>query len=108
VQCFSVHGEKLTPCTAVFSTVPFARLLLILATQPVCTALLEGSFSVAGWLDDARRRRLRPELLRAQAILACNRCLATDAMREIAREFVSGKWNPPEIAAFQLLEFDED
>jgi hypothetical protein len=84
-----------------------ARLLLVVGAQPVCTALLEGSFSVAGWLDDPRRSCLRAELLRAQTILACNRELATDAAREIARTFLKGKWVAPEIETFQPLEFED-
>jgi hypothetical protein len=68
-----------------------ARLLLVLGAQPICTALLEGSFSVAGWLDDPRRSRFRSEVLRAQTILACNRALTTDSVREIAREFLKGR-----------------
>jgi hypothetical protein len=81
-----------------------ARMLYVLAMHPVSTSSLEGSFSVSGWLDDARRARLRPALLEAQAFLSVNKEIVKEAMREVVHEYMHGKWARPDVPRFLRIE----
>ena len=93
------RGDCLGYARAVRGVYPLvSKSLVRLASKPVTTAHLEGSFSAAKYLVGDHRTRMRPTVLKALTLLSCNRSMAAPFLNEIAREWLTHTWNPPSDA----------